>query len=122
MVSAPSRFAGFGPRDLTRQNRRKPTKALAMPAQERLGLNDLQDLLPIRDPAREKPQGQPLAPRQAWGFYLAVQHDQLLAQQDILSKQFRAAAWEVSERAGHEIGPRGLCEAPEELVRGSGQM
>ncbi len=92
-----------------------------MPTQQGLGLDDLQNWFPIRHPACEEQQQQPVAPGQTRGLHLPAQDDQLLAQQGVLGEQVGAAAWEISERACHEIGTGGLCEATEEFVRGGGQ-
>ena len=108
--------AGLAERDLNRQNRRKQAEGCAMPAQESVGLNDLQDGLPVRNEVCEDQQGQPFAPGQARGLDLAVQDDHVLAQQGVLGEQFRAAPREIRQRARDAVGVSRLHDETEEVV------
>ncbi len=94
---------------------------MRVPAQEGLWLDDLKDLLPVRQEAREEQQRQPVAPGQTRGLHLSMQDDQLLAKEGVLGEEFRAAAREIRQRAGDEVGASGLGEAAEELVGDGGQ-
>ena len=94
-----------------------------MPAQQGLGLDDLQDLFPIRPIGRRsrRQERQPVAPGQMRGLHLAMQHNQLLTKEGVLGEQLGPAAREISQRAGGEVGAGGLSEVAEELVGGGGE-
>jgi hypothetical protein len=70
-------------RDFSRKNLREQPKTLTVPAQERVWLDDLQDLLPIGNPAGEEYQRQALRPGQPGRFRVAAEDNQLLPQQGI---------------------------------------
>ena len=70
----------------------KCPEARAMPAQQRLRLDDEKDPPPDADPAGEQHQERAIRRRHGRVLDTPPQHEQLLAQQRVLSQQLRAAA------------------------------
>ena len=94
-----------------------------MPAQQRLGADQMQRVAPSISQPRQDEQEQAIVVSQARPTDLAAQHDDLLAEQRLLGQELRTRASEIS--SGTERQPRhrsGRSEqAPEQPVEGNEQ-
>jgi len=70
-----------------------------MPAQERIGLDDEEALLPSPDPAGEEDEPEAIGWGEAWLVNLAVEDDELLAEECVLGNELSLAASEIEGRA-----------------------
>lgn len=77
------KFCRFGPGFASPEE----TKAFTMPAEERVGLNDQQSLLPADHAAGQCQQPEPIMPFEMRASDLALQNDEWLAQEPILGNQ-----------------------------------
>ena len=100
---APTPIAGLEPPE--------QPEALAMPAQERTGLEDEDGFLPMPDPADEEDEPEAIG----WGGprlpNLAVEDDELLAEEGVLGNELGIAASEIEGRAEKD----GIARRPREL-------
>jgi hypothetical protein len=69
-----------------------------MPAQERIGLDDKEALLPTPDPAGEEDEPEAIGWGEAWLANLAVEDDELLAEEGVLGNELGIAASEIEGR------------------------
>jgi len=76
-----------------------PTEQLAMPAQERVRLDDQQGLLPGPDATGEQHQERPIGRCATRALDAAPQYEELAAQEGILGEEGGPTAHEVGERA-----------------------
>ncbi|MDP9310464.1 MAG: hypothetical protein M3R24_06170 [Chloroflexota bacterium] len=74
---------------------------MAMLEQYRLRCDDQQRILPGLDSAREEYEEVTVGSREARTVDRAVEHDELLAEQEVFSDELRFAASEVSEGPDH---------------------
>ena len=74
-------------------------EALAMPAQARIGLEAEEGLLPTPDPAGEEDEPKAIGWGEPWLVNLAVEDDELLAEEGVLRNEFGIAASEIEGRA-----------------------
>jgi len=72
------------------------SEARAMPAQQRLGLDEQQGPPPGADAARQQYQHRPIGARHDRARHAEAQHQRLLAQQGVLGEQLRPAPYHVS--------------------------
>lgn len=77
-----------------------------MPADQRVGLNDVQGLLPELGAASQQYQTKTVVVGQLGPFDLAVENNELLAQHSVLGDEVGLAAGHISQRGGDE-GHRG---------------
>jgi hypothetical protein len=70
-----------------------------MPAQDCLRPDDEQRVPPVLHPAREHDEESAIGARAAWPLARAVEHEELLAQQQVLGDQLRFAARQSGDRA-----------------------
>ena len=68
-----------------------------MPAQERLGLDEMQGTFPKRGDPRQEDQIEPITDRQLRPLYLPSQDDQLLSQERVFGDQVRLAPSNVGQ-------------------------
>jgi len=73
-----------------------------MPAQERIGIEDEKGLLPTPDPAGEEDEPKAIGWGEPWLVNLAVEDDELLAEEGVLGDEFGIAASEIEGRAEKE--------------------
>ena len=66
-----------------------------MPAKLRIGLDDEEALLPSPDPAGEEDEPRAIGWGEAWPANLAVEDDELLAEECVLGNEFGIAASEI---------------------------
>ena len=88
---APTPVAGLEPPE--------QPEALAMPAQERIGLEDEEGFLPTVDPAGEEDEPKAISWGEPWLANLAVEDDELLAEEGVLRNECGVAASEIEGRA-----------------------
>jgi len=88
---APTPVAGLEPPE--------QPEALAMPAQERIGLEDEDGFLPSPDPAGEEDEPRAIGWGESWLVNLAVEDDELLAEERVLGNELGIAASEIEGRA-----------------------
>ena len=74
-------------------------ETLAMPAQERIGLDDKEGFLPSPDPAGEEDEPRAIGWGESWLVNLAVEDDELLAEERVLGNEFGIATSEIEGRA-----------------------
>ncbi|HEX4204702.1 MAG TPA: hypothetical protein VHZ51_11025 [Ktedonobacteraceae bacterium] len=77
-----------------------------MPAQQRLGLDQEQRLLPRSDHPDEEYQAQSIHLPADGSFDLSMQNDQLLAQERVFSQQFGFASGQIGKSANDKRGCR----------------
>ena len=82
-----------------------------MPPQHGLGLDDQERVLPALELAREHDEQQAIGAGEVRAFDRAVEDDELLTQQEVLSNQLRFAASEVSDGAKRRRVRDGLSQA-----------
>jgi len=70
-----------------------------MPAQERIGLEAEAGLLPTPDLAGEEDEPEAIGLGEPWFHRLALEDDQLLAEEGVLRNEFGIAASEIEGRA-----------------------
>jgi hypothetical protein len=70
-----------------------------MPAQERIGIEDEDGFLPTPDPAGEEDEPEAIGWCEAWHADLAVEDDELLAEEGVLGNELGIAASEIEGRA-----------------------
>jgi len=70
-----------------------------MPAQERIGLDDEEGFPPSADPAGEEDEPEAVGWGEARPADLAMEEDELLAEEDVLGSELGLAASEVEGRA-----------------------
>ena len=70
-----------------------------MPAQARIGLEAEEDLLPTPDPAGEEDEPKAIGWGEPWLVNLAVEDDELLAEEGVLGNELGIAASEIEGRA-----------------------
>jgi len=70
-----------------------------MPAQERIGLDDEEALLPSPDPAGEEDEPKAIGWGEPWLVDLTVKDDELQAEEGILGNELGVAASEIEGRA-----------------------
>ena len=70
-----------------------------MPAQERIGLDDKEGFLPPPDPAGEEDEPRAIGWGESWLVNLAVEDDELLAEERVLGNELGIAASEIEGRA-----------------------
>jgi len=70
-----------------------------MPAQERIGLEDDDGFLPTPDPAGEEDEPKAIGWGESWLVNLAVEDDELLAEEGVLGNKLGAATSEIEGRA-----------------------
>ena len=88
-------------------------EALATPAKQRIGLEDEEGFLPPPDPAGEEDEPEAIGWGEPWLVGLAVEDDELLAEERVLGNEFGIAASE-SEIEG-EAEKDSLVRRPGEL-------
>ena len=91
---APTPVAGLEPPE--------QPETLAMPAQERIGLEDEDGFLPMPDPADEEDEPEAIGWGEAWLVNLAVKDDELHAEEGVLGNEFGIAASDAEGRAEKE--------------------
>ncbi len=72
-------------------------ESLPMPTNHGVRLHDEQNGLPIRPDLRQKRPEDPITPSQPGGFRLLQQNRELLAQREILRREFRAVTKDAAE-------------------------
>jgi hypothetical protein len=82
-----------------------------MPAQERIGLEDEEGFLPGPDPAGEEDEPEAIGWGEPWPVNLAVEDDELLAEEGVLRNELGIAASEIEGRAEND----GIAKRPGEL-------
>jgi hypothetical protein len=70
-----------------------------MPAQERIGLEDEEGFLPPPDPTDEEDEPEAIGWGESWLVDLAVEDDELLAEEGVLGNELGIAASEIEGRA-----------------------
>jgi hypothetical protein len=70
-------------------------EALAMPAQERIGLEDEEGFLPTPEPAGEEDKPEAIGWGESWLVDLAVKDDELLAEERVLGNELGIATSEI---------------------------
>jgi hypothetical protein len=70
-----------------------------MPAQEGIGLEDEDGFLPTLDPAGKEDEPEAIGWGEAWLVNLAVEDDELLAEEGVLGNMLGIAASEIEARA-----------------------
>jgi hypothetical protein len=73
----------------------KQPKALAMPAKQRIGLEDEEGFLPALDPAGEEDEPEAIGWGESWLVDLAVEDDELLAEERVLRNELDLAPSEI---------------------------
>jgi len=73
----------------------KQPKALVMPAKQRIGLEDEEGFLPALDPAGEEDEPEAIGWGESWLVDLAVEDDELLAEERVLRNELGLAASEI---------------------------
>jgi hypothetical protein len=66
-------------------------------------LNDQQRILPEAGEMRRNHQNNPISIRQVWSFHLALENDELLAEQRIFSQEINPAVEEIGEGAATQV-------------------
>ena len=72
---------------------------LAMPTEQGVGLHNVQSLLPEIGKSGQDDQAKPISVGQPRAVHLAVENDELLAQDGIFNQQVRPTAGQVGQRA-----------------------
>jgi hypothetical protein len=75
-----------------------PADRLTMPAEEGIGLNNVERLFPTADCSCKQDQEQPIGPGTRWALDLTTEDDQLLAKQRIFRDEVGLGASEIGER------------------------
>jgi hypothetical protein len=88
---APTLVAGLEPP--------KWPETLAMPAKQRIGLEDEEGFLPTPDPAGEEGEPAAIGWGEAWLLTLAMKDNELLAEGGVLGNELGIAASEIEGRA-----------------------
>ncbi len=70
---------------------------MVMPTEERVGLEDEQRLFPVLDATGEEDEPETIGLRKCRPFDLAVEDDELLAEQSIFGDEIGFAAYEVCD-------------------------
>ena len=70
-----------------------------MPAQERIGLEEEDGFLPTADPSGEEDEPKAIGWCEAWHADLAVEDDELLAEEGVLGNELGIAASEIEGKA-----------------------
>jgi len=96
-----------------------PTEQIAMPAQERVGLDDQQGLLPGPDATSEQHQERPIGRGAARALGAAPQDEELLAQQRVLGDEGGPTAHEVGEGTNHDALFGGLRRDGQAVLEGA---
>jgi len=116
------RYLRLGRRCRSRFPAPEQAKALAMPAQHGLGLDDQQRLTPEANPTGQDDEERPINRGAARASDAALEYEELLAQQRILSDECGLAAHEIGKCSHDEDRGGWLCcgyEASIERVRES---
>ena len=92
-------------------------ESLTMPAEESVGFEDEQGILPVLDATREEDEPEAIGLRKGRLFYLAVQDDELLAEQRIFGDELGFTACEVGGGAENKRVTRGLGEMEKGLFK-----
>jgi hypothetical protein len=87
-----------------------------MPAQERIGLEAEEGLLPTPDPPGEEDEPKAIGWGEPWLVNLAVEDDELLAEEGVLRNEFGIAASEIEGRA-EKVGGAGGKRVPKTTMR-----
>ena len=82
-----------------------------MPAKQRIGLDDKEGFLPPPDPAGEEDEPEAIGWGAPWLVDLAVEDDELLAEERVLGNEFGIATSEIEGRAEKD----GIAKRPGEL-------
>ena len=82
-----------------------------MSPQERIGLEDEEGFLPTPDPAGEEDEPEAIGWGETWLVNLAVEDDELLAEEGVLGNEFGIGANEIEGRAEKD----GIARRPGEL-------
>ena len=106
---APTPVAGLEPPE--------QPEALAMPAQEGIGLEDEEGFPPTPDPAGEEDEPEVVGWGEAWLADLAVEDDELLAEEGVLGNELGLAASEVEGRDEKDRIARRLGEMEEAVFQ-----
>jgi hypothetical protein len=88
---APTPVAGLEPPE--------QPEILAMPAQERIGLEDEDGFLPTLDPTGEEDEPEAIGWGESWLANLAVEDDELLAEEGVLRNELGLATSDVEGKA-----------------------
>ena len=102
---APTPVAGLEPPE--------QTETLAMPAQERIGLEDEDGFLPTLDPTGEEDEPEAIGWGEAWPLNLAMKDNELHAEESVLGNKLGVAASEIEGRAEKDSVPRWSGELEE---------
>lgn len=93
-----------------------------MPAQQCVGFQDQQCVLPVFDGTGEKHQPQAVGLRERGLFDLALKDDELLTEESVFGDEVGPTACEVYSRAENNRVKRGLREVEEGLFKWRSQM
>jgi hypothetical protein len=87
-----------------------------MPPQERLWLDNEQDLFPRSSRSSEKDQDQTIGLRACRSFDLSAENNELLTEESVLDHEFGLASGEVCQRPQQERGSSRFCPANERVL------
>lgn len=88
-----------------------------MLAEERVGFQDKERILPVFDPTGEENKPEPIGLRKGRLFDLTVKDDELLTKQSIFSNEVGFAACQVGGRAEHNRMVGGLAKMQKGLFK-----
>lgn len=92
-------------------------EALAMPAQQSLALKDQQGLFPMGEARHQEEKPEAVSAGELGFLHLALEDNELLAEQRVLGNQLRFAEHEVGDSAQNERRTSGLGQTTEGLIQ-----
>jgi hypothetical protein len=91
-------------------------ESLAMPAQERLRLNNEERLLPCTRRSSEQDQDHPIRLCASRSFDVSAENNELLTEEGVLGHEFGLASEKICDRPHHERGSGRFCPVDETAV------